>query len=339
MSTYEKRWHIFWYLIGLGLLAGAQVINESFARESPSCAGQFISLFRWTFFTHNIAFHLSIATYWLQFWIKDEFFSPIFQDFGFALQIIMNYFFSMVMFAPILILLRYIFSLRDCDDWHLLISMKVFYWMSTGLLAFPVLIVLVYSVFNRGGIFGEMARDIKRALKRVSVERKHNRLVRQSLFDRDRYAEYCMIIHPVRLFRFSNYDAYYMRKYCERGLSKDFLEYLSHHILLCKVCLGTFEETDRVMVTRGCRHIFHADCVMAHIMSRVTCPECTKNIREDFKKQVVEDHESQQPLTLERIDCLGHILPSSANAVRFVAHHVPNRPQVDRIEQFYYVLQ
>ncbi|CAI9107015.1 OLC1v1006280C1 [Oldenlandia corymbosa var. corymbosa] len=42
----------------------------------------------------------------------------------------------------------------------------------------------------------------------------------------------------------------------------------------CSICLGLYEDEERVKVMPECQHAFHSDCVDEWLRSRSTCPLC-----------------------------------------------------------------
>ncbi|KAG8054879.1 hypothetical protein GUJ93_ZPchr0001g30416 [Zizania palustris] len=42
----------------------------------------------------------------------------------------------------------------------------------------------------------------------------------------------------------------------------------------CPICLGEFEEGDKVKTLPRCGHVFHPECVDAWLRSRPSCPLC-----------------------------------------------------------------
>ncbi|CAN1171725.1 RING-H2 finger protein ATL57, partial [Linum perenne] len=42
----------------------------------------------------------------------------------------------------------------------------------------------------------------------------------------------------------------------------------------CVICLGEFEEGERVKVIPFCGHVFHVECVDTWLLSHVSCPLC-----------------------------------------------------------------
>lgn len=49
----------------------------------------------------------------------------------------------------------------------------------------------------------------------------------------------------------------------------------------CCICLGTFEEQDRVKVLPQCSHCFHSHCVDKWLSTRASCPLCRASLRVD----------------------------------------------------------
>lgn len=48
--------------------------------------------------------------------------------------------------------------------------------------------------------------------------------------------------------------------------------------LQCAVCLGEFNNNDKVRVLPQCNHVFHPPCIDAWLSSHVTCPVCRTNL-------------------------------------------------------------
>ncbi|KAK1365044.1 RING-type E3 ubiquitin transferase [Heracleum sosnowskyi] len=49
----------------------------------------------------------------------------------------------------------------------------------------------------------------------------------------------------------------------------------------CCICLGVFEEQDRVKVLPQCGHCFHSHCVDKWLSTRASCPLCRAALRVD----------------------------------------------------------
>ncbi|XP_052186429.1 RING-H2 finger protein ATL66-like [Diospyros lotus] len=49
----------------------------------------------------------------------------------------------------------------------------------------------------------------------------------------------------------------------------------------CSICLGVFEDGDKVMVLPRCRHCYHSECVDKWLTSQPSCPLCRSSLRSD----------------------------------------------------------
>ncbi|GJP45165.1 hypothetical protein CLOM_g4574 [Closterium sp. NIES-68] len=49
----------------------------------------------------------------------------------------------------------------------------------------------------------------------------------------------------------------------------------------CAVCLGDYDEGERIKLLPPCGHRFHADCIDLWLSSKSTCPICRKDLRPD----------------------------------------------------------
>ncbi|KAJ6902325.1 RING-H2 finger protein ATL66 [Populus alba x Populus x berolinensis] len=47
----------------------------------------------------------------------------------------------------------------------------------------------------------------------------------------------------------------------------------------CCICLGVFEDGDRLKVLPQCQHCFHCDCVDKWLVTQSSCPLCRASIR------------------------------------------------------------
>ncbi|KAM7271849.1 hypothetical protein ACFE04_031063 [Oxalis oulophora] len=47
----------------------------------------------------------------------------------------------------------------------------------------------------------------------------------------------------------------------------------------CCICLGVFEDSDRVKVLPRCLHCYHGDCVDKWLMTQSSCPLCRSSLR------------------------------------------------------------
>ena len=61
---------------------------------------------------------------------------------------------------------------------------------------------------------------------------------------------------------------------------------------VCSICLGEFEEGEKVVPFPGCHHNFHYECLEAWIRKRKTCPVCKKDFRENFASEVIRKLEN-----------------------------------------------
>ncbi|KAL3518040.1 hypothetical protein ACH5RR_020629 [Cinchona calisaya] len=46
----------------------------------------------------------------------------------------------------------------------------------------------------------------------------------------------------------------------------------------CSICLGGFEENDRIKVIPRCMHVFHCECVDKWLQNQASCPLCRSNL-------------------------------------------------------------
>ncbi|KAK0591808.1 hypothetical protein LWI29_008530 [Acer saccharum] len=49
----------------------------------------------------------------------------------------------------------------------------------------------------------------------------------------------------------------------------------------CCICLGDFEDGDKVKILPGCQHSYHCECVDKWLMTRSSCPLCRNSLRID----------------------------------------------------------
>ncbi|EPS71532.1 hypothetical protein M569_03226 [Genlisea aurea] len=47
----------------------------------------------------------------------------------------------------------------------------------------------------------------------------------------------------------------------------------------CCICLGNFEDDDKVRVLPSCRHRFHSDCLGRWLAAHSSCPLCRSSLR------------------------------------------------------------
>ncbi|CAH1445389.1 unnamed protein product [Lactuca virosa] len=47
----------------------------------------------------------------------------------------------------------------------------------------------------------------------------------------------------------------------------------------CSICLGAFEEGEKVKVLHSCRHCYHCECVDKWLITHSTCPICRTYVR------------------------------------------------------------
>ena len=52
----------------------------------------------------------------------------------------------------------------------------------------------------------------------------------------------------------------------------------------CCICLGVFEDGDKVKVLAQCQHRFHSDCVDRWLLTQSSCPLCRVSLRVDPPK-------------------------------------------------------
>ncbi|EXB29971.1 RING-H2 finger protein ATL66 [Morus notabilis] len=58
----------------------------------------------------------------------------------------------------------------------------------------------------------------------------------------------------------------------------------------CSICLGVFEDGEKVKVLPGCSHCYHPECVDRWLSAQPSCPLCRASLRVDSPvlKVVVE---------------------------------------------------
>ncbi|KAJ6317812.1 hypothetical protein OIU76_013371 [Salix suchowensis] len=49
----------------------------------------------------------------------------------------------------------------------------------------------------------------------------------------------------------------------------------------CCICLGVFEDGDRLKVLPQCQHCFHCECVDNWLVTQSSCPLCRASVRAD----------------------------------------------------------
>lgn len=49
----------------------------------------------------------------------------------------------------------------------------------------------------------------------------------------------------------------------------------------CCICLGVFEDGDKVKVLPLCKHCFHAECVDKWLCSHSSCPLCRASLQDE----------------------------------------------------------
>lgn len=67
----------------------------------------------------------------------------------------------------------------------------------------------------------------------------------------------------------------------------------------CCICLGVFEDGDKVKVLPLCKHCFHAECVDKWLCSHSSCPLCRASLRDE--SQV--DSEIPQIVVVQWMNC------------------------------------
>lgn len=56
----------------------------------------------------------------------------------------------------------------------------------------------------------------------------------------------------------------------------------------CCICLGVFEDGDKVKVLSQCQHRFHSDCVDRWLLTQSSCPLCRVSLRVDPPKSTCD---------------------------------------------------
>ncbi|CAN0888501.1 RING-H2 finger protein ATL66 [Linum grandiflorum] len=63
----------------------------------------------------------------------------------------------------------------------------------------------------------------------------------------------------------------------------------------CCICLGKFEEGDKVKSLPRCRHCFHSECVDRWLLAHCDCPLCRASVVVDQHVVVVVDSAADEP--------------------------------------------
>ncbi|KAM0850971.1 hypothetical protein ACQ4PT_052721 [Festuca glaucescens] len=91
----------------------------------------------------------------------------------------------------------------------------------------------------------------------------------------------------------------------------------------CAVCLGEFQEEERVRLLPGCLHVFHADCIDTWLQGNANCPLCRAAIT------------ATTTITSRQLPAADHQLHSQRPAEVFIQVQVPltdeeaDRPEGD----------
>jgi hypothetical protein len=48
----------------------------------------------------------------------------------------------------------------------------------------------------------------------------------------------------------------------------------------CTICIGNFEEKQKVMRLQGCDHVFHESCLEGWLKLKARCPNCNKELND-----------------------------------------------------------
>lgn len=59
----------------------------------------------------------------------------------------------------------------------------------------------------------------------------------------------------------------------------------------CSICLGIFENEDKLKVLPDCNHAFHCDCLDKWLSSRSTCPLCRASLEVPLDEVVIPSQE------------------------------------------------
>lgn len=57
----------------------------------------------------------------------------------------------------------------------------------------------------------------------------------------------------------------------------------------CVICLGEFEKGEELILHPGCKHTFHYECVVNWFKTKLVCPVCKCNTRENMIKNLKND--------------------------------------------------
>jgi hypothetical protein len=57
----------------------------------------------------------------------------------------------------------------------------------------------------------------------------------------------------------------------------------------CSICIEHLNENENIIVLPGCKHVFHAICVLAWLERKPFCPNCKGNIRTQIVDQMKDE--------------------------------------------------
>ena len=55
----------------------------------------------------------------------------------------------------------------------------------------------------------------------------------------------------------------------------------------CTICIGNFEEGQRVVRVGGCEHVFHEGCIEGWIRMKARCPNCNKELGDSRQEEML----------------------------------------------------
>jgi RING-like zinc finger len=329
---------ILLYSVIIGFFGGFQSLSDVFANQLASCSYHFIDLLRATLFTNNMMVHIWFVLYVSQEILGEAALNPFFNNLGLSLQLGLSYIIMILLLVPLFVLTSFISTLHSCDSLSNSFWIKSFYWLTVGILIFPPFVALLYALCTCGGIFKELLKIWYNIIQEWRIDRSFIKQIYKGEFDRDLYINYCKIMQTYNITRFGLIDAFFLIKYCQRYLSDDVIEYFKLNPRKCRICLNSFSHGEKVILTRECTHIFHSDCISAQILCFLNCPDCSRNVREDLKSQVICDMESRRSLTMNMVGYFGNIPPNSETMSKDVGEVlIIDRPRLLRIEEYYYL--
>jgi hypothetical protein len=131
-------------------------------------------------------------------------------------------------------------------------------------------------------------------------------------------------------------------KFFHRALSKhldsETFNILQDHKRLCWRCKDGFHLGERIIVLEGCRHVFHWECFRSVIGYRNLCPECSRAVIGELKKQMISG-ELLKPMN-ESVRIPPCVKPTNLETRRNLpAMPLLNAHPIVTIEYFNYTLQ